>query len=108
MVLYFCSALWENGMRMTELWLNHSAEFLCGAANHREHLGISVQERNVKKPFIKFLASLAHLQLWEGMTRCPKILRCSVMSQCCCLGPGGLKHGMGGIHRSHTEALQGY
>lgn len=81
------------GMEMTELWLNHNADFLCGTAHHRDHLGISVQERNVKKTFIKFLARLTHLQLWEGMTRCPKMLRFSVMSQCCCLGPGGLKHG---------------
>lgn len=108
-VLYFCSAFWEKGMGMAELaelWFNQNANFLFGAASHRDHLGISVQDRNIKKTFIKFLASLAHLQLWEGMTRCPKMLRCSVYVPV--LLPWPWRPEMGGIHRSHTEALQGY
>lgn len=51
---------------LAELWFNYNADFLFGAANHRDHLGISVQKRNIQKTFIKFLASVAHLQLWEG------------------------------------------
>lgn len=107
MVLYFCFAVWGKGMGMTELWLNHNADFLCGTDNHRDHLGFSDQERNIKKPFIKFLASLAYLQLWEEVTRCPKMLRFSLMSQCCCLGPGGLKHGRNPqqSHRSSPRLL---